>query len=67
MELQYGRIMELYAPITVARFRFFGPFWDRATSCTPVVAEKCRKTWFGGMKWPENPCFVRKYVARFEI
>ena len=27
---------------------FFGCFWNRATSCTPVVAEKCRKNRFGG-------------------
>ncbi len=27
---------------------FLGCFWNRATSCTSVVAEKCRKNRFGG-------------------
>lgn len=38
------------APVNVARFRFSAIFWDRATSRTPVVAEKCRKTQFRGME-----------------
>ena len=34
--------------LNVARFHFSAVFWNRATSCTPVVAEKCRKNRFGG-------------------
>lgn len=29
--------------VNVARFHFSAVFWNRATSCTSVVAEKCRK------------------------
>lgn len=46
---------------------FFGRFWDRATSHTPVLVRKCRKTQFGGMKCVKKPHFGRKNVARFEI
>ena len=35
-------------PVNVARFHFPAVFWNRATSCTSVVAEKCRKNRFGG-------------------
>ena len=34
--------------LNVARFHFSAVFWNRATPCTPVVAEKCRKNRFGG-------------------
>ena len=34
--------------LNVARFHFSAVFWNRATSCTSVVAEKCRKNRFGG-------------------
>ena len=33
--------------LNVARFHFSAVFWNRATSCTSVVAEKCRKNRFG--------------------
>ena len=35
--------------LNVARFHFSAVFWNRATSCTSVVAEKCRKNRFGGV------------------
>ena len=36
----------------ITRFHFSAVFWNRATSCTSVVAEKCRKNRFGGgMEW----------------
>ena len=38
-------------------------FWNRATSHTPVVMGKCRKTQFGGMKYVEKPHFGRRNVA----
>lgn len=34
--------------LNVARFHFSAVFWNRATSCTSVVAEKCRKNRFWG-------------------
>lgn len=34
--------------LNVARFHFSAVFWNCATSCTSVVAEKCRKNRFGG-------------------
>ena len=37
--------------LNVARFHFSAVFWNRATSCTSVVAEKCRKNRFGGGVW----------------
>ena len=46
---------------------FSAVFWNRATSCTPVVAEKCRKNRFGGYGIGGKPHFGRKNVARFEI
>ena len=54
-------------PVNVARFHFSAVFWNRATSCTPVVAEKCRKNRFGGYGIGGKPHFGRKNVARFEI
>ena len=53
--------------VNVARFHFSAVFWNRAASHTPVVAEKCRKTQFGGMKCVGKTHFGRKNVARFEI
>lgn len=53
--------------VNVARFHFSAVFWNHAASHTPVVAEKCRKTQFGGMKCVGKTHFGRKNVARFEI
>lgn len=53
--------------VNVARFHFSVIFWNRATSHTPVVARKCRKSRFGGMEYVKKPHFGRKNVARFEI
>lgn len=52
---------------------FSAVFWNRATSCTPVVAEKCRKNRFGGV-WnrrktafrQEKCCTIRNLPRKSE-
>ena len=54
--------------LNVARFHFSAVFWNRATSCTSVVAEKCRKTGLGGgYGIGGKTAFRQENVARFEI
>ena len=47
--LRLGGASGIVCPVNVARFQFSAVFWNRATSCTSVVAEKCRKNRFGGV------------------
>lgn len=52
--LRLGGASGIVCPVNVARFQFSAVFWNRATSHTPVVMGKCRKTQFGGMEYVEN-------------
>ena len=61
--LRLGGASGIVCPVNVARFQFSAVFWNRATSHTPVVMGKCRKTQFGGMKYVEKPHFGRRNVA----
>ena len=61
--LQSGFWNAIVCPVNVARFQFSAVFWNRATSHTPVVMGKCRKTQFGGMEYVEKPHFGRRNVA----